>query len=377
MTLLLESHEDDCEQQTPLCSLYALAEGNPFACPLGDRDPVNMECTAREFAPHSAEESTPPLVPARCGYPQRKISRAATTPIPLHGEGEPKGTATKNSTSVSPAVGTLRRRPPPLLLRKMPSKELAGEEHVCGGYVLGQLLGQGCCSRVYATRDGTVAVKRMNEGGDEFKHVFSNEFQILRSLKHPSIIRVFEMGMQDGHGWLSMEFFGGEKLTTAVESDRVSWRHICTVLRPIASAVAYLHSRDICHRDVKPDNILVNLTGDAPDVRLIDFNVAALRREGFLSPVGALPFVAPEVCAEQLYDFPVDVWGFGATGYFLVAQKFPQARARFRESVWSDGLPGALRALITACLQDELEARPHADAVVAWLDDAEVSCPDQ
>jgi serine/threonine-protein kinase len=123
---------------------------------------------------------------------------------------------------------------------------------------------------------------------------------------------------------------------------------------------------------VKPDNILVNLrTTGAPDVRLIDFNVAALRREGFLSPVGALPFVAPEVCAEQMYDFPVDVWGFGATGYFLVAKKFPQARARFREPVWSDSLPEALRPLITACLQDELEGRPHANDIAAWLDEAE------
>jgi len=251
-----------------------------------------------------------------------------------------------------------------------PTDDCCGE--IVGGYVLGRTIGQGSCSRVYAAHGpaGTVALKRMFRGSQEFEDVLTREFQMLQSLHHPSIIRALEMGSCQGAGWMAMELFDGVTLTKAVESQRVPPTVACLVLRPVASAAAYLHGLEICHRDLKPDNVLVSHSG-ALDVRLIDFNVAAHGRSGFLSPVGALPFVAPEVRGVSPYDSQADVWGLGAIGYFLVAGKFPQPRKRFREQVWLEGLPAVLRPLVAACLEDEPPARPRADAVVTRLDEAE------
>jgi hypothetical protein len=188
-----DSADDSTPLCTPLCSLYALAEKSPFSstAPEHIRDPEEMEMESLELSATSAPTTPPcgPSVPAiRAAYPQRRLARAATAPF----QGAPNGAPT-------PPIGTRRtvgignRRPPPLLVKKSSKDMTSQEDHVCAGYVLGRVLGQGSCSRVYAASGprGSVAVKRMHEGGQDFEHILKNEFQILRSLNHPSIIRVF------------------------------------------------------------------------------------------------------------------------------------------------------------------------------------------
>jgi serine/threonine protein kinase len=299
-----------------------------------------------------------------------------TTTPSEHTTVSPVGVSPREIKKAAFATRSGIRRPPMLHVPKAAASSTVDE--VCGqhgNYVLGHVLGQGSSCRVYAAAgpEGAVALKYMHNVGEEFEHVLKSEFGILRSLSHPNIARVKEMGVHNNAGWIAMELFDGVTLTTAVHQGLLSTKAACAVLRQVASAVAYLHSEGICHRDVKPDNVLVNLQGDTPDVRLIDFNAAAISRGGFLSPVGALPFVAPEVREELTYDFPVDVWGLGAIAYFLLTKNFKQPRARFRELVWSDGLPAALRPMIAACLADEPEARPPADAIFAWLDEVEAT----
>merc|ERR1711871_1850461 len=108
-------------------------------------------------------------------------------------------------------------------------------------------------------------------------------------------------------------------------------------MRLLSSAVSYLHANCVCHRDLKPDNVLISTTPrDATlsprctALKLIDFNVAARvdPKTTCLSPVGQEPFMAPEVQREEEYGLPVDVWGMGAVAYYLFAAAFPFNGAR-------------------------------------------------
>jgi serine/threonine protein kinase len=133
------------------------------------------------------------------------------------------------------------------------------------------------------------------------------------------------------------------------------------VLRNLTSAVVYLHGIAICHRDVKPENVLC--VGESGDVRLIDFNSARTDAGAYecLSPSGDLTFSAPEVVREGA-SFEADIWGIGATLYFAASAHFEWRHSLFQEAVWNT-VPASLKRPITACLAIDPASRPTAEAL--------------
>jgi serine/threonine protein kinase len=273
-------------------------------------------------------------------------------------------------------------------------------------YELGEQLGQGTSARVFRARNtrtgGEVAIKRMFRRDDETVLVAQREFLLLRQLAHPGVIRAVDFGVDEySAGWLAMEVFASETLTRTVKKHgRLSESAAVRVMCPLSSAVSYLHANGICHRDLKPDNVLVSISATdrrlsprCDALKLIDFNVA-VRVElsaTCLSPVGLEPFVAPEVRREEEYGFPVDVWGMGAVAYYVLAAGFPchgvkggfatggsnaaapspddrPASARiapelFREGVWSGSVSEELYAFLRRVLALDPVVRPTAQAV--------------
>lgn len=163
--------------------------------------------------------------------------------------------------------------------------EAAGEDlsgQRVGHWLIGDRLARGGLATVYLARrdDGefeqTVAFKVLRRGLDTDDVVarFRAERQILSSLDHPSIARIFDGGaLPDGRPYLVLEYIDGEQITTWSESNRVDIRGCVRLIIEVLQALDHAHKHLVVHRDIKPSNILVSNDGH---VSLLDFGIAKL-----------------------------------------------------------------------------------------------------
>jgi serine/threonine protein kinase/TolB-like protein/Flp pilus assembly protein TadD len=151
-----------------------------------------------------------------------------------------------------------------------------------GPYELIRLLGSGGMAEVWLAQRADGAFKRrvalklpaLAPMRKDLGQRFSRERDILASLEHPHIARLYDAGV-DAAGWpyLSMEYVRGEPLTEWCDLRRVAVRGRVQLFLQVLAAVQYAHERHVIHRDLKPSNILVT---DSGQVRLLDFGVAKL-----------------------------------------------------------------------------------------------------
>ncbi|VDK32583.1 unnamed protein product [Taenia asiatica] len=176
-------------------------------------------------------------------------------------------------------------------------------------------IGEGSTSVVKLARrlpDNTlVAIKKMNIANQQRPELLINEAVLMRSFSHPNIVKMFSCYLVNDDFWVVMEFMDCGALTSVLLHARLSEKQIATLCIPILSALAFLHSNGIIHRDVKSDSIL--LASDFK-VKLSDFGFCATitpqcpRRR---SLVGTPYWMAPEVIARVPYSTAVDIWSFG------------------------------------------------------------------
>jgi serine/threonine protein kinase/Flp pilus assembly protein TadD len=155
-----------------------------------------------------------------------------------------------------------------------------------GPYELIRLLGAGGMAEVWLAKraDGAfnreVALKlpAMTRVRRDLEQRFARERDILASLEHPHIARLYDAGIDpQGLPYLSMEYVQGELLTDWADAQRLDIRARLRLFLQVLEAVQYAHERQVIHRDLKPSNILVTKAGQ---VRLLDFGVATLLDDG-------------------------------------------------------------------------------------------------
>lgn len=215
-----------------------------------------------------------------------------------------------------------------------------------GGFVIEGVLGQGASSIVYLARQARphrrVALKvLLTSFLDLMSHErFEREAELMGSIEHPNIARLYGTGFwQDvhfEHPYLVMERVEGQSLTAYCDNLRLGVRERMQLLVTVARATHYVHTRGVVHRDLKPQNILVDQDG-AP--KILDFGVAraletsvnaALTVQG--EQVGTLPYMAPEQLAgdQQAIDLRIDVYALGVIAYQLLAGRLPYHPEAFR-----------------------------------------------
>ncbi|KAJ7969520.1 Non-specific serine/threonine protein kinase [Quillaja saponaria] len=198
-------------------------------------------------------------------------------------------------------------------------------------YKLGKTLGVGCFGKVksaeHALTGHTVAIKifkRSNIKDKEMEEKVRREINILRFLKHPHIIRLYEVIETRKHIYVVMEHAkSGELFDYIVQNGRLQEDEARKIFQQIISGVEYCHKNMVVHRDLKPENILLD---SKLNVKIVDFGFSKIMHDGhFLKTCcGSLNYSAPEIISGKLYAGPeVDVWSCGVILYALLCGTLP------------------------------------------------------
>ncbi|KAJ9170393.1 hypothetical protein P3X46_018504 [Hevea brasiliensis] len=169
------------------------------------------------------------------------------------------------------------------------------------------------------------AVKYIERGLKIDEHV-QREIMNHRSLKHPNIIRFKEVFLTPTHLAIVMEYAaGGELFERICNAGRFSEDEARFFFQQLISGVSYCHSMQICHRDLKLENTLLD-SSSAPRLKICDFGYSksSVLHSQPKSTVGTPAYIAPEVLSRKEYDGKIaDVWSCGVTLYVMLVGGYP------------------------------------------------------
>jgi serine/threonine protein kinase len=259
-------------------------------------------------------------------------------------------------------------------------------EAVGADYEIVRLIGRGGMGAVYLARDKAlerlVAIKVLPPAGADAGVLerFRREAKTVASLQHVGIVPLYAFGERRGLCWFVMGYVRGESLATRLEREQVMDVDTArTLLSQVADALEHAHRQGIVHRDIKPDNILLDdSTGRA---MLTDFGIAradTMSSGTNLTQVGSVMgtphFMSPEqATAEPTIDGRSDLYSVGVVGYQMLSGQLPFNGSSFREllmqhvsatpkplSVIAPQVPADVSDAVMRCLEKD-PARRFAD----------------
>src|SRR5437588_1092972 len=162
-------------------------------------------------------------------------------------------------------------------------------------------------------------------GDDEFVERFKREARAVAQLSHPNIVTVIDRGEDSGRQFIVFEYIDGENLKElVVRKGRLSVRDALQLALQVARGLAFAHEHGLVHRDVKPQNVLLNGDGQA---KVTDFGIArTLTVDGVTQTgtvMGTSNYIAPEQASGQPVDVQTDVYSLGVVLYELLAGDVP------------------------------------------------------
>ncbi len=263
-----------------------------------------------------------------------------------------------------------------------------GAERIAGRYTIVRLIGGGGMGRVYEARDDElgerIALKVLHGLiNEEALARFRREVRLTRKIQHKNVARMFDIGDHGGAKFLTMELVDGASLGHMLGGKSLSWHRLRGAALQIAQGLAAAHELGVVHRDLKPDNVLV----EAATGRYVitDFGIARsgddpnVTQQGQV--VGTPRYMAPEQLAGDDTDARADVFSLGVMLYEMASGRRPwsgenaiaiavaQATTRMVPLAPSPTLPADFIAVVHACLATDPAARPaNAGEVVARLE---------
>ena len=181
----------------------------------------------------------------------------------------------------------------------------------------------------------------MNKNSGERRKEAYAELETLSRMRHPNIVQLIAayqtsselqlvMEKIDGKGLISYLVECDEKLASGAQTEKEQREEKFSLMRQLCDAVAHVHARNVCFRDLQPENVMI--TNQEPrQVKLIDFGRAVVLKrkdhmEGNLQPMGTSLFQAPEVEKRCEYGQASDMWAVGVFLYLLISNKMPFSR---------------------------------------------------
>ncbi len=247
-----------------------------------------------------------------------------------------------------------------------------------------ELVGKGGMGAVYRARqpalDRTVAVKILPPEvarDPAFAERFGREARSLARFNHPHIVTVYDFGEADGFCYIVMEFVAGKSLRQLLQAGALGEDQALRIVAQVCDALQYAHDLDVVHRDVKPENILLDAQGrvkiaDFGLAKLVDPVPAGLSLTGSREVMGTVYYMAPEQLLRNAdVDHRADLYSLGVVFYEMLTGELPVGRfappgQRARVDPRLDAV--VLRALESKAehrYQDAAEFKRDVEAVLA------------
>mgnify|MGYP000848600726 FL=1 len=255
-------------------------------------------------------------------------------------------------------------------------------------YEILELIGSGGMSDVYKAKchklNRYVAIKVLKEefSSDEgFVSKFKMEAQAAACLSHPNIVSIYDVVDEGKLHYIVMELIEGITLKSYIaQKRRLDVKEAVSISIQVAQGIAAAHSRNIVHRDIKPQNIIISKDGK---VKVADFGIAraATSQTITVSAVGSVHYISPEQARGGYSDARSDIYSFGITMYEMVTGRVPfegdntvtVALAHLEEpitrpSVYNPQIPVSLENIILKCTEKKPEHRYRSvEEVIADL----------
>ena len=195
-------------------------------------------------------------------------------------------------------------------------------------------IGEGSFASVYRVQhritDSIRAMKIINKSStcsEEDDQEILNEINILRTLDHPNILKIFEFySNKESYSIVTELCSGGELFQEIVDKGPFNESYSAYVIFQILSAINYCHNMKIVHRDLKPENILIvdRDKNNYPRIKICDFGTSKMFEKGAVQKklVGSSYYIAPEVLKKR-YDEKCDIWSCGVILYILLTGRPP------------------------------------------------------
>ncbi len=199
-------------------------------------------------------------------------------------------------------------------------------------YKLLKLIGKGGMADVYLALDTIlnreVAIKILKSDltGDLYSvERFKREAFAVSKLMHPNIVEIYDVGEQDNHYFIVMEYVSGSTLKKLIQKrGKLDKKEAIFIMKQLSSALCHAHSENIIHRDIKPQNVIVK---DDGTVKILDFGIAlasdAMQLTANNTVLGSVHYLAPELSKGSYASIQSDIYALGVVFYELLSGTVP------------------------------------------------------
>ena len=192
-------------------------------------------------------------------------------------------------------------------------------------WIKGVKIGEGACSKVYCAIDSStgemlavksITLNRMKDTSVKFITQIRREVNILKQLSHPNILKYYQtdIDFENNEVYILVEYLAGGNLQSYIaQFHPLPERVIMRISKDVITALKYLHSQNIVHRDLKSANVLIAAENRA--VKISDFGLSrvAQSKQSNAESAGSPYWMAPEMLNNTGHGFPADIWSMGCT----------------------------------------------------------------
>src|SRR5579863_2804779 len=311
-----------------------------------------------------------PMVCPECSYENPETSVACvkcTTPLPLADQTLATG---GQGWSVPAADGVVSNT---ALIQLSPGTSIGAR------YEIVRLLGQGGMGAVYEAHDKElerqVAIKVIRAdmaSNPEILRRFKQELILARQITHKNVIRIFDLGQADGIKFITMEYIEGENLQSVLRrKKKLEPAESANILAQVCRALEAAHTEGVIHRDLKPQNIMLDKNGRA---YVMDFGIARSMVGAGMTQTGALigtpDYMSPEQAKGQPLDARSDLFSLGIIFYEMLSGKVPFEADTTMGKLWKrtneparpvdeldKAIPKPLSDIVRKCLEIDPQKR--------------------